>query len=91
MLGDLWRVPLGRLCEMPKRSDRIYAGVRVRCGLLLEPIYVAKALWATKALKRQERSSAKPLWCIRRVARAPRFQTACDALGVLPLGSKHND
>ena len=42
---------LGGYAKCPKDLIAFMQALESRCGLLLEPIYVAKALWATKALQ----------------------------------------
>ncbi len=52
---DTWRLHedyhWGGYAKCPKDLITFMQDLESRCGLLLEPIYVAKALWATKALQ----------------------------------------
>ena len=52
---DTWRLHedyhWGGYAKCPKDLITFMLDLESRCGLLLEPIYVAKALWATKALQ----------------------------------------
>jgi len=52
---DAWRLHedyhWGGYAKSPQELITFMQDLESRCGLLLEPIYVAKALWATKALQ----------------------------------------